>query len=646
MLNQIVHWFRSRETDNDAKAIASALGMLIFLVSLKFYLAWRFIFIEQAHPDIRIWQIPLLIGGDMVVCTCAAILYFLLRFAGSASPPMIEIPLGRIAPFLLHSAIVVFSVVSWQVSLIYNTPLSIDLIRAADNLNAMRDSIAAYVSVVPIVFLTAGLLSYFVIQRPFSRFLLRVPSLAIRWRLWALLLTATAVIALLWIFFCRGAYDYGLKRNAILHFIQYYSPAPKPVDAEQLLRELTAEVKQKDSEIRASESLIAPGLKLNSELSVMSRKAAGMNIVIILMESTSAHYVDRETTPNLFRLADTGIQFSHYFTTITKTDQALYSVLYSDYLPNLHQNPRYLYKRPLPQPSLATVLSKAGYQTALFYSGDLGFSDTYYFVDSFDEQLDASQITGNKRSWSWGAYEEQTVASLGRWLAEHKTRKFFALYSTIFPHHPYFSPDGMAPFGTETIANKYRNSLQYTDRCIGTLIDFLEKEGLRESTLIVVIGDHGETVSSNFRFGHGIALTLEEIQVPCIISNPSLFKKPIISRLQANHLDIAPTILGLLGMESPGDWLGRNLADAEVSSRLLYVRIEQGKIVGAIDRNVIYSYDEKSGVKRFYDLTGNDMKEFDGDTNLSRSFLDRIIRTDRWAVWRHLDRALSPSHVK
>lgn len=643
---QIVHWLRSRETKNDTRAISSALGLLIFLVSLKVHLAWWFILVTKAQPDIRVWQIPLLVGGDMVVCACAAMLYFLLRIAGSAFPPMIEIPLGRMAPFLLHSAIVLFSVVSWQVSLIYTTPLSIELIRAADNLNAMRDSITAYVGVVPIAFLSAGLLSYFVMQRQFSRFLLRVPSLAIRWRLWVLLLTSTAVIALLWMLFCRGAFDYGLKRNAVLHFIQYYSPTLKPVDMEPLLRELTAEVKVRDSEVRASESLIAPGLTLPSELSIKSRKATGMNVVLILMESTSAPYVDRETTPNLFRLADTGIQLSQYFTTITKTDQALYSILYSDYLPNLRQYPRQLYKRPLPQPSLATVLGKAGYHTAVFYSGDLNFSDTQYLVDSFDVQMGASQITDNKWSWSWGAYEEQTVASLSHWLAEQKTRKFFALYSTVFPHHPYFSPNGMALFGTDTMANKYRNSLQYADRCIGTLIDFLEKEGLRESTLIVVIGDHGETVSSSFRFGHGIALTPEEIRVPCIISNPSLFKKPMMSNLQANHLDIGPTILGLLGLPSPKDWLGRNLADMEVPSRQLYVRIEQSKIIGVIDGNLVYSYDEKSGVKEFYELSGNSMKKFDSDSNLSDRFLAGITLTDRWATWRHLDRALSPSHVK
>jgi len=641
----IVRWFRSHETHNDARAIASALGLLLFLISLKIYLAWRFILIEHIRPDIGIWQIPLLIGGDMVVCACAAVLYFLLRFAGSASPPILEIPIGRIAPFLLHSAIVLFSVVSGQVSLIYMTPLSIDLIRAADNLGAMRDSIYAYVGVVPIAFLVVGLLSYFAMQRPFSRFLRRVPSLTIRWRLWILLLASTAVMALLWIFFCRGTYDYGLKRNAVLHFIQYYSPAYQPVDLEPLLRELTAEVKERDSEIRAAQSIIAPGITHASELSVASRKAAGMNVVLIVMESTSAQYVDRETTPNLFRLADTGFQFSQYLTTITKTDQALYSVLYSDYLPDLRENFRHLYNRPLPQPSLAGVLGKAGYQTALFYSGDLGFSDTHFIVDRFDERMDADRVTGNKRSWSWGAYEEQTVASLSRWLADHKTQKFFALYSTIFPHHPYFSPDGAAPFGTGNMTDKYRNSLHYTDKCIGTLIDFLEKEGLRGNTLIVVIGDHGETVSSPLRFGHGIALTPEEIRVPCIISNPGLFPKPTISRIQANHLDMAPTILGLLGLPSPEDWLGRNLADARVTSRQLYVRIQQSNIVGVIDQDMVYSYDEKNGMTRFFKWGENEMTEFPGDPDLSRKFLAGIRRTDRWAVWRHLDRALSPSPV-
>lgn len=646
MLHRIVTSLRSRETRNDAAAIGSSLGLLTFLVSLKIYLAWWFIAENRALPDIPAWQIPLLIGGDLVVCAGAAVLYSLLRMAGAASPGILRIPLGRVAPFLLHCSIVLFSVVSWQVSIIYNTPLTIDLIRAADNLHAMRDSIVAYVRVIPVVFFAAGLLGYFAMQRPFARLLLRAPSLAVRWRLWLLLFLSTAAIAVPWFFFCRGAFDYGLKRNAILHFIQYYSALPEPVDMESLLRELTPVVEKRGAEIRASDSFIAPGLALPSELSAASRKADGMNVILIVMESTSAQYVDRETTPNLFRLASTGVRLSQYFTTSTMTHQALYSVLFSEYLPDLRQSLRELYKKPLPHPSIATALSEAGYRTALFQSGDLDFMDTRYIADGFRVQMGASQVTENKWAWSWGAYEEQTVASLSRWIAENKNGRFFALYSTIFPHHPYFSPSGTAPFGTETIADKYRNSLHYADRCIGGLIDFLEKEGLRERTLIVVIGDHGETVSSLYRFGHGIALTMEEIGVPCILSNPSLFKRPTMSPLQANHLDIAPTILGLLGLPSPKEWIGRNLADEAVPSRPLVVRIQQSRMVGVIDRDVIYSYDEKSGMKRLYKVTGNDMNALAGEPELSEKFLDRIMLTDRWALWRHLDRASSISRVR
>src|SRR4029450_8136380 len=113
------------------------------------------------------------------------------------------------------------------------------------------------------------------------------------------------------------------------------------------------------------------------------------------------------------------------------------------------------------------------------------------------------------------------------------------------PHHPYNNLSGEKPFPDDTWLNRYKNSLHYADSAVGQLLAYLKSEGLMEKTLIVVVGDHGETVSS-YPVGHGLNVSAEEMRTPFILSNPVLFPSSIESRVPSSHLDVAPTIVHLL----------------------------------------------------------------------------------------------------
>jgi len=637
--NRIYDWVCAKELESDARALGSAFGLFVFFIAIKVHLAWWFIGVKHMRPDIQLWKAPFLIGTDLFVSGVAAIIYFSFYATKPRVHGLFGAIWGQILPFLVHLAMVIFAIISWQVTLIYATPLSMDLVRAADDLGNMRDSLLVYLNPAVLLIFAFGIITYFSFRRSFGWILHKIPLLSTRWRLWIIFLVTSGTFTLASLLVFRAAYEFGLKRNAIEYFIRYYTPAESTFDIKALHRELEPRVKGLVPEIRASESIVDKGLHRDSELSNARNKASGMNVVFIMMESTSAQYVSRETTPNLFRLADSGISFQNYFTTTSMTDQALYSALYSDNLPSFPQRIRSMYSRELPQSSLAKVLKDSSYQTGYFMSGELKYSDVDFFLHDFELRKGAREICKNGYGWGWGALEEWTVKSVTEWISKQKGNKFFCIYSTIFPHHPYFTPDSYQPYGTATWKDKYVNALKYTDRNIGQLLDFIEKEKLRDSTLIVLTGDHGETVSS-YPCGHGIAFTLEELRVPLLLSNPQIFKSPRVSRLQANHLDFAPTIAGLLGLASPDEWLGRNLAAAQVPSRVLHVNLQHSRISGALDGNRFYAFDAKSQRGTLYSFEEDTLRELPPDKDLGDAFTLRIQRHRDWAVWRHLDRAL------
>ena len=255
---------------------------------------------------------------------------------------------------------------------------------------------------------------------------------------------------------------------------------------------------------------------------------------------------------------------------------ASYGLYYSDYLPDLGAPPSLFYAHPMPQPALAEVLKAAGYATAIFQTGFLDYLELRFLFQAkgMDTLVGALEMVdkGAPLAYSAGVHEERTVQEMTQWIRAHKDQKFFVAYLTEFPHHPYLSLATDNPLPPTTWLNRYKNSMHYTDESVGKLVEFLRSEKLLDQTLIVVVGDHGETVST-YPVGHGLAASAEEMCTPCIFNNAKLFPVPAQSQLCTNHLDVAPTIVSLLGLTPPQEWLGRNLLAQSIPSLLQFVTI-------------------------------------------------------------------------
>ncbi|TAH46208.1 MAG: tetratricopeptide repeat protein [Gammaproteobacteria bacterium] len=198
---------------------------------------------------------------------------------------------------------------------------------------------------------------------------------------------------------------------------------------------------------------------------------------------------------------------------------------------------------------LATRMKQAGYDTAAFVSAfvllkrfglDRGF-------DLYDDHL-----TNGKEGWLDRPAGETVDSALG-WIHERAGKPWFAWIHLYDPHTPYAPPAG---FEGADERSRYLGEIRYVDREIGRLLDDLGASG--QSPLIVISGDHAEAFGEHGEIEHGLFVYDTTTLVPLLFNHPGL--APAQPRIQPRLIDIAPTILELLGLPTLSESDGVSLA--------------------------------------------------------------------------------------
>ncbi len=107
----------------------------------------------------------------------------------------------------------------------------------------------------------------------------------------------------------------------------------------------------------------------------------------------------------------------------------------------------------------------------------------------------------------------------------------------------------MAEEDLEEIVALYDGEIAFTDRHVGMVLDKLKELDLYDRTLIVVTGDHGDEFFEHGNKGHRTTLYEEVIRVPLVIRRPGGVTGGRTIAPVVGIVDIAPTILDLLGLE-------------------------------------------------------------------------------------------------
>jgi tetratricopeptide (TPR) repeat protein len=177
--------------------------------------------------------------------------------------------------------------------------------------------------------------------------------------------------------------------------------------------------------------------------------------------------------------------------------------------------------------------------------------DTYF--DRFDApSLSATGLGGHERP------ADQVLRPAIEWMAERGDRAFFAFLHFFDPHAPYDPPSAFLE-GTGGDVARYDAEIAFVDSQVGKLVAFLKERGIYEKSLIVLLGDHGESLGEHGEATHGLFVYDATIRVPLLVRVPGIASGTRIGA-QVRTIDVMPTVLALLGFENVSVIDGRSLA--------------------------------------------------------------------------------------
>jgi arylsulfatase A-like enzyme len=371
-----------------------------------------------------------------------------------------------------------------------------------------------------------------------------------------------------------------------------------------------------------------------SDLAHLRGAARDRDVIVVVLESTAAYALPpygagEDPMPNLTRIARQALVAENAYAVYPESIRAMLA-LFAARHPALGTPAEHYGRAPLP--SLARSLGARGYRTALFHSGRFDYLGMREVVGALgvDVAEDAGDIGGERQS-SFGVEERATVARILRWVAERAPDERLCLaYLPIAGHHPYDSPEP-GPFTGDREIDAWRNALHYLDRAIAELVRGLAALG-RERALLVFAGDHGEAFGQHPRnVGHSFYLYEENVRVPLIVVAPGLFDRQVRTSTIASHVDVAPTILDLLGVESPAGWEGSSLLDGAPRAALFLTDYAM-PWVGLRDGRWKVLLDLDSGRCEVFDLVADPGERRDLSLLLPDRLAEWRQRRERWAA--------------
>jgi phosphoglycerol transferase MdoB-like AlkP superfamily enzyme len=290
------------------------------------------------------------------------------------------------------------------------------------------------------------------------------------------------------------------------------------------------------------------------------------NVVVILMESFSGVFTgslgkDIGITPEFDRIAKQGLLFKRFFSNGTHTHQGMFATLTC--FPNL---PGYEYLMQEPEGTdkfsgLPLLLQRAGYQNLYVYNGSFSWDNQ----EGFFRNQGMTRFIGRDDfvnpvfvNPTWGVSDQDMFDRAAVELAALPTDKpFFAMLQTLSNHTPYALPTPLPvqPVTDQGIFNEHLTAMRYADWALGQFFRKIENEPYYKNTIFVLVGDHGFGTNNQVT-----DLDLLRFRVPLLVLGPGVQETfGATTDRVATQIDIAPTVMGMLGEPFEHQCWGRDV---------------------------------------------------------------------------------------
>ena len=283
-----------------------------------------------------------------------------------------------------------------------------------------------------------------------------------------------------------------------------------------------------------------------------------LNLLLLSLDTTradrlSCYGFSQQTTPNLDQLARSGILFEEAFSSVPITLPA-HASMHTGLYPYQHGvRTNGIYALGEDKVTLAEMLRKRGYDTGAVL-GAFPVDSRFGLAQGFSHYDDKFVVEGglNVEQAPERSGSEVTRLAL-HWLDRDRDKPFFLWCHYFDPHAPYAPPE---PHRSRFGNSAYCGEIATMDAAIGDLLDGLKSRGVMERTIVVVVGDHGESLGEHDEQTHAFYIYDATLRVPMIWRFPQTgpFHDPL---WRGRHLpglvnltDLFPTAWNALGFAS------------------------------------------------------------------------------------------------
>lgn len=335
------------------------------------------------------------------------------------------------------------------------------------------------------------------------------------------------------------------------------------------------------------------------------------NVLIVVIESLRGDVLraggaDEVTMPALEGFAGEARQFTNAIAVSSQSNLAAVIPVSGQYPLRTTAPAAYPDDPPYPRTLLWDLVHDHGWRTAVFSSQNERWwrMRNFLVTPSLDTLHDAESAPsesylpegdlGFARFARGGRAagklpDHVTVSAAIDWIRMEPRSPFLMLINLQSSHLPYRIPpdaphrfpiggDFPIHFGgwprdsVDAVHTRYRNALAHIDTQLERLWTTLRGEGLLDSTIVVVTGDHGQGFYEHGLSAHANGLWQELLSVPLIIRAPGI--TPGLDSRAASHLDVAPTVASLLGFSATTAWPGQALDRPEGDAPPVFLLVQ------------------------------------------------------------------------